>query len=264
MKPLAGAAAIAAIALLSSVATAQSLTGTIRDFTAGPLDVANGVNPDFQRCISGVRTGLVASTLSGPAPTLTAAAGPTAAGGCIGNATTFNAWWDSPAAFSKQYEIPLTETAPGSGIYQFSSNSFFPINGELLNEGVAGNNYYFTYQIAATFFYDKGMDQTFSFTGDDDVWVFFDKQLGIDLGGVHSAASANINLDDFFDGIGGRETGNYSFDFFFAERHTTQSNLTIQTTLEFNQAQVPEPSSLALLGLSIFALASARRMRKLA
>lgn len=262
MKVFHGAAALGAIALLSTVATAQSLTGTIRDFKPGPLDVATGFNPDFQRCVSGLKTGLVESTLTGNAPTLTAAAGPNPAGGCIGDATTFNAWWDSPAAFSKQYEIPLTETALGSGIYEFSSSSFFPINGELLNNGLAGNNFHFTYQIAATFAYEKNGGQTFAFTGDDDVWVFFDNQLGIDLGGVHPAASASINLDTFFNGLGGRESGNYAFDFFFAERHTSQSNLQIQTTLQFEQSTVPEPSSLALLGLGMLGLAVVGRARK--
>ena len=79
-----------------------------------------------------------------------------------------------------------------------------------------------------------------------DVWVFFDKQLGIDLGGVHGADSRSVNLDTLFGP--GKAAGNYIFDFFFAERHTSESNLRIETSLTLlPPSQVPEPASFALV-----------------
>lgn len=76
------------------------------------------------------------------------------------------------------------------------------------------------------FAYKKG--DTFYFNGDDDVWVFMNKILVVDLGGIHGKATTSINLDR----LGLTEGTNYPFDFFYCERHTTESHISIETSIE--------------------------------
>jgi fibro-slime domain-containing protein len=71
----------------------------------------------------------------------------------------------------------------------------------------------------------------FSFNGDDDMWVFINRQLAIDLGGLHNSLSASVELDGIATSFGLQVGTVYPLHFFFAERHTIASNFSIRTTI---------------------------------
>jgi fibro-slime domain-containing protein len=97
------------------------------------------------------------------------------------------------------------------------------------------HNFGFTFEFHARFAYRKGKGQRFDFRGDDDVWVFINDRLVIDLGGLHPAEYAAVDLDT----LGLTDGKAYFLDFFFAERRISSSRLTITTSLELKNSDKP-------------------------
>ncbi|GMU63116.1 MAG: hypothetical protein AMXMBFR34_48790 [Myxococcaceae bacterium] len=64
------------------------------------------------------------------------------------------------------------------------------------------------------------------------MWVFVNRKLALDLGGVHGAESGTVDFDALAPSLGLTVGQTYPFDVFHAERHTTESNFRIETSIE--------------------------------
>lgn len=154
----------------------------------------------------------------------------------ITSADSFASWYQTTDGVN--YEIPgqlaLTETFPGSAEYVYETDQFFPLT---TTEGFGltpaghymGKNFLFTTEIHVNFEYRVG--QVFSFRGDDDLWIFVNDKLAMDLGSMHGPAEGTINFDAQAAALQIAPGNVYSMDIFHAERHTDGSNFKFTTNI---------------------------------
>jgi fibro-slime domain-containing protein len=152
----------------------------------------------------------------------------------ITSATTFDQWYRDVPNVNQSFEreLALAETVPGSGVYVYRSNDFFPLgpgDGFGVTPPNQGKNFLFTTEIHLNFVYVAG--QRFTFRGDDDLWIFINKRLALDLGSMHSEQQGTIDFDAQAAALGIAPNRAYSMDIFHAERHTSASNFSIETNI---------------------------------
>ncbi|MBV9947336.1 MAG: fibro-slime domain-containing protein, partial [Myxococcales bacterium] len=133
-----------------------------------------------------------------------------------------------------QYDSEVQGVPYGPGLPD-QGRGFFPIDDHSAYASPFGNegephNYSFTVEIHTVFTYGGG--ESFNFRGDDDVFVFINHKLVINLGGVHGPEQRQVSVDS----LGLTKGQQYPLDFFSAERHVTGSNIEFETQLDLKPA----------------------------
>lgn len=169
---------------------------------------------------------------------------------CFTSFDKFDDWYNDKPAVNRSFYTDIVLTRNAQGLFVFDDDEFLPLNPGAGYQKFkptdpdpfgpipainATDVWGFTLELHTRFTYTAGKGQVFSFKGDDDVWVFINGRLAIDLGGLHPSLTSTIDLDARAAALGLADGTAYPLDFFFAERHSTGSHCRITTSLQLVQ-----------------------------
>ncbi|MEE9129253.1 MAG: fibro-slime domain-containing protein [Phycisphaerales bacterium] len=157
-------------------------------------------------------------------------------GGAITDAGSFDQWFRDELGTNQSTGHSIALQRDPEGVYEYMTDDFFPIDGQLQGNGGDPHNNYFTYTFAATFTYSECTSQFFEFESNDDAWVYIDDKLAIDLGGVPTPSKQYVALDR----LGLVDGQEYTLNFFFAHRReAANSFFRMRTNLVLATADLP-------------------------
>lgn len=139
--------------------------------------------------------------------------------------------WFTDHAANRRYcrDLPM-QREPGSDLYTFDRPMFFPID-DVPGQKFPGDdgrphNFHFCLETHAVFEYRGG--ETMVFNVDDDIFVYVNNKLAVDLGGNHGRLSDLIDLDGQAEALGLRKGNHYPLDIFYCDRATSNAALSLR------------------------------------
>ena len=165
-------------------------------------------------------------------------------------------YFEGSSATTRFPFLPVTDS---EGIYAGETKSpYFLDDGRgvmgVTEEGATfvNRNYNFSLASNGEFVYHYDEDLFFEFEGDDDVYLFINGELVLDIGGAHSITKVGLNVNDYVDWarkvtanptaysadevarakkLNLKDGEKYTFDFYYMERHGWGSNCRIATNI---------------------------------
>lgn len=161
------------------------------------------------------------------------------------------------AEYARTTRFPFLPVVDSEGVYAGETKSYYNGEDEKRNYDTQNGtynerNYGYTLASNGEFVFNEEDDLYFEFEGDDDVYLFINNQLVLDIGGGHSISNASIKVNEYVAWAKEviKNPSNYSaqelaraqalnlengeiasFDFYYMERHGYGANCRIVTNM---------------------------------
>ena len=249
---------------VSTVGNPDTITVPITYFDQR-MDACNATERQFEwcgcsgQCVGTLQQGIIKDHLGAdglPIPVYESSAAAKAAGvnkasqavtghDPVQSSDNFYRWFHEVPNKSERVDREITFRKTSGNSYVYGGSQIFPLddvtfsNSDANGPRRAGHNFNFTAHMTVPIKVEMNGTEKFDFSGDDDVWVFLNGQLVLDIGGLHSAIAGYFTIAE--DGtitsvvngttttknIGLRKGQVVNLDFFYAERSTSESNTKI-------------------------------------
>ena len=158
-----------------------------------------------------------------------------------------NSFWpmDSKVSYNDGHDPRFGRTARGpagkADSFRYQERWAPPVSDDDIS-----HNSYFGMKLQLEFELEEDFigPMAYTFFGDDDMWIFLDGELIVDIGGVHRSVGMYVDLWDYLDR---HDVGTHKLDFFFTERGASGSTCWMNFCLpNIKTVDAPELGSLRL------------------
>lgn len=154
-----------------------------------------------------------------------------ASSGGISTGASFDHWYTDVMGTNLSGPSNL-QLKKNNGVWEYLTNDFHPIDGAMFGNEGEDHNYYFTMNFGVDFTHHAGEHRFIEFQGDDDVWVYIDGKLVMDLGGISPGVKQFLDVDRL---PGLTDGAKHHIEFFYAQRQENTASFNLRTNLDLGE-----------------------------